>query len=183
MVGGPRQIVARNELPCRQLLTMDASLLGWGPHLGMDPKHMVKGGNGSQHQLVGAMGHQVSIKALPSLPDWFAHVSPHGQHNSQGQGGMRSRSLIRKASPLFLWAESSLASIRVEHLVGVKDIAADWLSRQPMSNSRVVVALGNVPPSGSKVRSSRSGSLHLNGQHSAAPLFLPDPVQRGLDAL
>lgn len=62
--------------------------------------------------------------------------------NQQGQEililtktkGTRLRSLMREAFFLFTWAEQSLLSVRVEHLAGIQNVAADWLSRQQLSD-------------------------------------------------
>lgn len=48
------------------------------------------------------------------------------------QGGTMFRVLIQEALLLRLWVEENLLSLKVEHLAGTSDIAADWLSRQQL---------------------------------------------------
>lgn len=49
------------------------------------------------------------------------------------QGGTHSKSLMKEATFFFHWAKRHLASVRAEHLTGVRNLAADWLSRQDLS--------------------------------------------------
>lgn len=51
------------------------------------------------------------------------------------QGGTRSKALSREASLLFAWAEDNLLSITAEHLAGLENEEADWLSRQRLTES------------------------------------------------
>ncbi|XP_061488955.1 uncharacterized protein LOC133387687 [Rhineura floridana] len=46
------------------------------------------------------------------------------------QGGTRSRPLQDLASLIFVWAEQHLQSLKAEHLRGIWNVIADWLSRQ-----------------------------------------------------
>lgn len=50
------------------------------------------------------------------------------------QGGMRSRPLMAEAEALSRWAEHHIESIRAEHILGVDNTQADWLSRTIIYN-------------------------------------------------
>lgn len=46
------------------------------------------------------------------------------------QGGTHSRSLMQEAEQLGLWVERHRPSLRAEHISGVKNVQADWLTTQ-----------------------------------------------------
>ncbi len=48
------------------------------------------------------------------------------------QGGSRSRTLNRLARRLFLWSQDKFLSVRVVLILGVFNLAADFLSRQKL---------------------------------------------------
>lgn len=98
----------------------------------MNTGEVVQGQNGSQHKLARASSHLASLATFPGANNWVPHVGPHGQHNSEdlyqlpGGGGTKSRFLMCGVSLLFL---------RVEHLAEAKNMVADWLSHQQLSDT------------------------------------------------
>lgn len=50
------------------------------------------------------------------------------------QGGTRSKGLMKEASQLFQWEEFRLLSIKAEHLPGIANTEADWLSRRSLDD-------------------------------------------------
>lgn len=51
------------------------------------------------------------------------------------QGGIHSRALMQEANLLGLWAESHLSSLQAEHILGVTNVQADWLSHSEVDHA------------------------------------------------
>lgn len=51
------------------------------------------------------------------------------------QGRTRSKSLILEAKRVGFWAEHHLCSFKAEHISGVANVQADWLSRQEIDHA------------------------------------------------
>lgn len=51
------------------------------------------------------------------------------------QGGTRSKALMEEVRLLCRWAEHNVSSIRAEHIAGVDNVRADWLSRASLDHA------------------------------------------------
>lgn len=121
--------------PIRLAVTMDASLTGWGEHM----SGALAQGTWSvqesrlhinvlelrvirltlQHFCRDLQGSHVLIRTNNVMAKAFINR----------QGGTRSRTLSWEAALLFDWVEVNLHSILAEHLAGLDNVQADWLSR------------------------------------------------------
>ncbi|XP_070613470.1 uncharacterized protein [Erythrolamprus reginae] len=117
-------------------ITTDTSLSGWEAH----SRGQVAQGRWSPADLedpnINRLELRAVFKALQSFSDMV-----EGQHvliltdnvatraHVNHQGGTRSDRLMQEAHKLMSWAERHLASIRAEHISGIENTQADWLSR------------------------------------------------------
>lgn len=113
------------------ILTTNASLFGWGGHLSSN----ITQGQWSPEDLthnINWLELQAAHLALQSFTDLVSgkdilvltdNVAAKAHINCQG--GTRFLSLMQVAEQLILWAESHLASIWVDHILGVANIQAD----------------------------------------------------------
>lgn len=125
----------------RQVVTMDASLFGWGSHL----DNQVAQGQWSLGELL----NDINWLELRVAHLALQHFQPMltGQHvllmtdnvtakaHVNCQGGTLSKALMHKAMELCIWAEKHLHSLRVEHISGVANAHADWLSCMTIDQS------------------------------------------------
>ncbi|XP_058021197.1 S1 RNA-binding domain-containing protein 1 isoform X2 [Ahaetulla prasina] len=101
------------------------------------------------------------------------------------QGGTRSKSLMKEARILFLWVERNLLSLTAEHISGVSNVQADWLSRQVIDQAE-----WRLHPDLFNDLSRRFGTplvdMFATRQNTQLPRFFsrfPDPLAEGVDAL
>ncbi|XP_020780058.2 uncharacterized protein LOC110159790 [Boleophthalmus pectinirostris] len=120
----------------REVVNTDASLVGWGA---------TWQGRTAQG-LWSVRLSRLHINSLEFMAVWFAlhHFLPYlrGRHvvvrcdntsvvfHLNHEGGTRSESLLRMAQLLLTWAAPRFASLRAVHIPGVRNTAADFLSRQ-----------------------------------------------------
>lgn len=72
------------ELPARLVLTTDASLLGWGAHLGDEWAQGTRSIIEASHSINWLeLGHKASPPALSAKASRCSRVIPHGQHDNQ----------------------------------------------------------------------------------------------------
>lgn len=127
--------------PSRVTLTTDASLFGWGAHL---TPHFAQG-RWSQRDLKKSI-NWLELRAIHLALRHF-HRLVTGCHvlvltdnvaakaHVNRQGGTRSRTLMAEAQLLGSWAERNLLSLRAEHISGVNNRQADFLSRSTIDHS------------------------------------------------
>lgn len=100
---------------------------------------MVHSGSGPQNQLVRAESSEARSSSLPEGHSGPPHPNPNEQCGDEShinhQGGTRSRSLMAEAEAIRQWVERHLESIQTEHISGVSNVQADWLSRQTLDHS------------------------------------------------
>ncbi|XP_061466244.1 pleckstrin homology domain-containing family A member 7 isoform X3 [Rhineura floridana] len=122
--------------PRRTVVTTDASLIGWGAHCN---SQYVQGvwSNTEQSQSINWLELKAVHLALCHFQSLFPlhHVLIRTDNmcvksHLNRQGGTRSRPLQDLASLIFVWAEQHLQSLKAEHLRGIWNVTADWLSRQ-----------------------------------------------------
>ncbi|XP_061482234.1 uncharacterized protein LOC133384332 [Rhineura floridana] len=122
--------------PHRTVITTDASLLGWGAHCN---SQFVQGvwNTAEQTQNINWLELKAVHLALLHFQSLFHldHVlirtdNTCAKSHLNRQGGTRSRPLQSLASIIFDWAEQHLQSLKAEHLRGIWNFTADWLSRQ-----------------------------------------------------
>ncbi|XP_034258760.1 uncharacterized protein LOC117655422 [Pantherophis guttatus] len=123
------------RVPQRVSITTDASLFGWGAHLG---SQLAQGQWSVQER-----GLHINILELRAIFRALRKFAPllrgldvlirtdnvAAKAHINRQGGTRSKALMREASRLFRWAESHLASIHTSHISGSANVQADALSR------------------------------------------------------
>lgn len=127
--------------PHRMVITMDASLFGWGAHLG---PHMAQGQWSPQEQtlninvlelwavylaLLSFQHHVLDLDVLVLMDN----VSAKAYVN--WLGGTRSRALMHETLHLGLWAEAHLTSLRAERISGAANVLADSLSQSPIDQA------------------------------------------------
>ncbi|XP_061442163.1 uncharacterized protein LOC133365007 [Rhineura floridana] len=122
--------------PHRTVITTDASLLGWGAHCN---SQFVQGvwNTAEQTQNINWLELKAVHLALLHFQSLF-HLdhavirtdNTCAKSHLNRQGGTRSRPLQSLASIIFDWAEQHLQSLKAEHLRGIWNFTADWLSRQ-----------------------------------------------------
>uniref|UniRef100_A0A2D4J0A8 ribonuclease H n=1 Tax=Micrurus lemniscatus lemniscatus TaxID=129467 RepID=A0A2D4J0A8_MICLE len=121
--------------PHRRVITTDASLYGWGAHC----QHLSTQGRWSQAESTKSI-NWLELRAVTLALHFFAseiqgqnililtdNVTTKAHINRQG--GTHSITLMQEAHRLCQWSEKNLASIRAEHISGVDNVQADWLSR------------------------------------------------------
>ena len=107
-----------------------------GSHTGrtVSTGHLDNPGSAPTDQHVGTKSNKVSIATLPTKyqtrPRNHKNRQYSGQVLHQPPGGSRSTALRRDAARILRWAESHLLSLRAEHIQGIQNTMADWLSRQ-----------------------------------------------------
>lgn len=120
--------------PHRLVITTDASLYGWGAHLG---PHIVQGQWSQQEQDLNIV---LELRAIYlALQSFFCRLRGRdvlilmdnisAKAHMNRQGGTYSRALMHEALRLGLWAETHLASLQVAHILGTANVHADALSR------------------------------------------------------
>lgn len=129
------------DLPSRLIITTDASLLGWGAHL-QDEWTQGRWSADEASRSINFLELRAIRLALLHFQGRVtgAHILVRMDNTTakaylNRQGGTRSRTLMGEASRLFQWAERHVLSIRAEHLAGIHNIAADWLSRQQVADT------------------------------------------------
>lgn len=113
---------------------MDPSLSGWGAVWKDSPVQgtwLQKEGKSSVNLLELRAIWLAMLYFADSLKDkhvllWMDNVA--AKAHIIKQGGSKSSALHKKARRLFLWAEHQLWSVRAEHIRGLDNIQADWLS-------------------------------------------------------
>ncbi|XP_061480325.1 uncharacterized protein LOC133383498 isoform X1 [Rhineura floridana] len=122
--------------PRRTVVTTDASLIGWGAHCN---SQYVQGvwPNAERSRSINWLELKAVHLALCHFQSLFPlhHVLIRTDNTCvkshlNRQGGTRSRPLQDLASLIFVWAEQHLQSLKAEHLRGILNVTADWLSRQ-----------------------------------------------------
>ncbi|MGL4249587.1 MAG: reverse transcriptase domain-containing protein, partial [Aeromonas sp.] len=176
-------------ISCRQMITTDASLTGWGAVFEGRPAYGVWTGEaltwhinclelravllGLRHFLPYLRGHHVIVRT-----DNMAVVS-----HVNRQGGSRSRTLDGHARQLFLWAQGKFLSLRAVHVPGILNLAADFLSRQKLKSGE-----WRLNPLSVALIWERFGradvDLFATEESSQCPLWfsLTPPAPLGLDA-
>lgn len=178
------------ETPTRISLTTDASLWGWGAHL----ESLITQGTWSLRE----QEFSINRLELTAISLALLHFSEHIQSSHilvqtdntsakafiNRQGGTRSKGLMKEATSLFLWAEKHL-SIRAEHLPGVQNSEADWLSRRAVDEGewslhpqvfQLITALLGKPEI----------DLFASPENNQVPAFIarkPSPLTLGVNAL
>ncbi|XP_070591658.1 uncharacterized protein [Erythrolamprus reginae] len=101
------------------------------------------------------------------------------------QGGTRSQRLMEETMRLFNWAETHLASLTAEHIAGISNSTADWLSRATLDPSE-----WRLHPDLFYQLTQRFGvplvDLFASSQNTQLPRFFtrfPDPRAEGTNAL
>ncbi len=89
------------------------------------------------------------------------------------QGGSRSRTLDRLARHLLLWSQDKFLSLRAVHVPGVLNLAADFLSRQKLTDGMDVEPSDGIPDLGS-VWQSGGGPLCFSRVIPVPALVLPE---------
>ncbi|XP_060548605.1 uncharacterized protein LOC132712109 [Pantherophis guttatus] len=140
-ISSPDNGAVRTDLLERVVVTTDASLQGWGAHC---RGHLAQGVWTSVESrrsinwlelraiylALRTFHHLVSNSHVLVLTDNIT-AKAHVNH----QGGTRSLSLMSEVLRLGLWSEIHLASLRAEHISGVTNLQADWLSRQRLDHA------------------------------------------------
>ncbi|XP_013907147.1 PREDICTED: uncharacterized protein LOC106537516 [Thamnophis sirtalis] len=127
--------------PERLVVTTDASLLGWGAHC---QGHLAQG-RWTQREAAHSINWlelraaRLALRKFASLVRG-AHVllmtdNVATKAHINRQGGTRSKALMLEAEALGRWAERHLASLSADHISGVSNREADWLSRQRIDHS------------------------------------------------
>ncbi|XP_034260139.2 uncharacterized protein LOC132711049 [Pantherophis guttatus] len=127
--------------PTWLVVTSDASLTGWGAHLGAQ----VVQGQGSQVEAKFSI-NWLELRAVHLALRHFQDILLH-QHvlvltdnvttkaHINREGGTQSRSLLKEMDNLFSWVENHLVSVRAEHILGASNVRADWLSQTQLDPS------------------------------------------------
>ncbi|XP_058020134.1 uncharacterized protein LOC131188700 isoform X1 [Ahaetulla prasina] len=122
----------------RITVTTDASLIGWGAHC----QDQVIQGSWSRGETKKSI-NWLELRAARLVLRHFRHCL-RDRHvllltdnitvkaHINRQGGTRSRGLMAEADRLCRWAERNVISIRAEHIAGIDNVRADWLSRAPL---------------------------------------------------
>ncbi|KAK9400751.1 hypothetical protein NXF25_011465 [Crotalus adamanteus] len=177
--------------PNRITLTTDASLFGWGAHLGTQ----IAQGQWDQKDL----SHNINwleLRAIHLALRQFSHIVT-GRHvlvltdnvaakaHVNKEAGTQSSELMQEASALARWAEANVSSIRAEHISGETNTQADSLSR-----AKVDQAEWRLDPALFEEISRRFGQSHLDlfatPKNTQLPRFFsrfPTPGSEGTDAL
>ncbi|XP_070591368.1 CUE domain-containing protein 1 isoform X2 [Erythrolamprus reginae] len=176
----------------RLILTTDASLYGWGAHLG---RHMAQG-IWTVEDLSPVNINFLELRAVFLALLAFAPIVKNRhililtdnvatRAHLNHQGGTRSHRLMEETSRLFNWAETHLASLTAEHIAGVSNIKADWLSRATLDPSE-----WRLDPELFKQLTQRFGvplvDLFATSQNAQLERFFtrfPDPRAEGTNAL
>ncbi len=122
----------------RHMITMDASMTGWGAVFEGRPAS----GEWKEEFLfwhINCLELRAVFLALkyflPVLGGYHIIVRTENMavvSHINRQGGSRSRTLDRLARHLLLWSQDKFLSLRVVHVPGVLNLAADFLSRQKL---------------------------------------------------
>lgn len=118
------------------VLTLDTSLHGWGAHL----HDQVAQGQWSPSDRL----HSINFLELKAIQLALCHFQTalEGRHililmdntsakaHVNREGGTRSQSLMFEAELLLNWAERYTLSMKADHISGVANVRADWLSRE-----------------------------------------------------
>lgn len=121
--------------PQQIVITTDASLLGWGAHLG---SHMTQGHWSLQEQSLSI--NILKLRAVYlALLSFKRHVlgrdvliltdNISAKAHINRLGGTRSKALMQESLRLGLWAEAHLTSLRADYIAGMENVCADSLSR------------------------------------------------------
>lgn len=179
------------ETPTRMVITTDASLSGWGARL---EQHLAQGTWSTTERTfsINRLELRAIRLALIHFEDsiqWH-HILIQTDNTTakafiNRQGGTKSRGLMREASSLLQWAEVHLSSIKAEHLPGVLNLEADWLSRRTVDEGEwslhpqvfhlITSVLGNP-----------AIDLFASPENHQVPAFLsrnPSHLALGVDAL
>lgn len=117
------------------VITTDASLFGWGAHC-QDQSAQGRWSQSEAERNINWLELRAVTLALRSFAPRIRgqnvlvltdNVTTKAHINRQG--GTHSISLMQEAERLCLWSERNLSSIRAEHISGVDNTQADWLSR------------------------------------------------------
>lgn len=122
-------------VPKEELVVMDASLTGWGATW---RGRLVQGrwSRSESCQLINLLELRAIWLALIHFSKQLEgrnvllrtdNIAAKAHLNKQG--GSRSFSLHKEALILFAWVEKTVCSLRAEHIRGLENTQADWLSR------------------------------------------------------
>ncbi len=100
------------------------------------------------------------------------------------QGGSRSRTLNRHARQLILWAQDKFLSLRVVHVPGVLNLAADFLLRQKLRSGEWMLNHRSVDQIWERFGAAEV-DLFASQESTQCPLWfsLSHPASLGIDAL
>ncbi|XP_032092319.1 LOW QUALITY PROTEIN: extracellular calcium-sensing receptor-like [Thamnophis elegans] len=126
--------------PTRRTLTTDASLFVWGAHL----ENQIAQGRWTSTDLRNNI-NWLELRAIHlALRHFKESVAGHhilvltdnvaAKAHVNRQGGTHSKALRKEALRLGHWAERHLQSIRAEHISGMENQQADWLSKETVDN-------------------------------------------------
>lgn len=164
----------------REVVHTDASSTGWGATW---QGRMVQGTWSLQQSkdhinVLELMAVQLALEHfLPFLQG--RHVLVRSDNTTvvyyiNHMGGTRSRKLLTITRRLLVWAATRFCSLRATHIPGVRNVSADFLSRQrPLAGEwRLHPAVSGAYMGG--LRQGRGGPLCLQGNSSLSPLVPPD---------
>ncbi len=140
-MAGPRFSPERCEngaIHRRHMITMDASMTGWGEVLEGRPASREWTGEFLSWHTNCLELRAVSLALMYFLPVLGGHHIIVRMDNMavvfhiNRQGGSRSRTLDRLERRLLLWSQDKFLSLRAVHVPGILNLAADFLSRQKL---------------------------------------------------